>query len=142
MRRIPRCNFESIEDQFNFGKYRGLSLADVLDINPSYLDWCVKHCTGVVFRLGDNAIKEIRIVYPSFVMDALFESKRIWNLSRSCYETDDEDYYNSTEYNPNYREVPSYNRYSGSWVQDVEGYSDDDIDTIFEGDPNAYWNID
>ena len=22
------------------------------------------------------------------------------------------------------------------------GYSDDDIDTIFDGDPSAYWNID
>ena len=22
------------------------------------------------------------------------------------------------------------------------GYSDDDIDTIFDGDPDAYWNID
>lgn len=30
----------------------------------------------------------------------------------------------------------------GSWAQDVEGYSDDDIDTIFDGDPLAYWNID
>lgn len=34
------------------------------------------------------------------------------------------------------------NHYSGSWAQDVEGYSDDDIDTIFDGDPSAYWNID
>ena len=32
--------------------------------------------------------------------------------------------------------------YAGSWAQDVEGYSDDDIDTIFDGDPSAYWNID
>ena len=26
--------------------------------------------------------------------------------------------------------------------EDVEGYSDDDIETIFDGDPSAYWNID
>ena len=37
---------------------------------------------------------------------------------------------------------PTYDRYSGSYAQDVMGYSDDDIDTIFDGDPNAYWNID
>lgn len=35
-----------------------------------------------------------------------------------------------------------FGRYKGSYAQDVMGYSDDDIDTIFEGDPNAYWNID
>lgn len=138
-----RCNFESIEDQFNFGRYRGLSLADVLDINPSYLSWCVKHCTGVIFQLEDKVIEEIKIVYPKFLMDALFESRRIWNLDRDSYdEFESEDYYNSDEYDSNYEEKPSYGRYSGSWAQDVEGYSDDDIDTIFDGDPSAYWNID
>ena len=33
-------------------------------------------------------------------------------------------------------------RYSGSYAQDEMGYSDEDIDTIFDGDPDAYWNID
>ena len=40
------------------------------------------------------------------------------------------------------RESHSYSRYSGSYAQDVMGYSDEDIDTIFEGDSSAYWNID
>ncbi|MBX9054207.1 hypothetical protein HCH02_14785 [Parabacteroides merdae] len=39
-------------------------------------------------------------------------------------------------------EEPSYGRYADSWAQDEEGYSDDDIDTIFDGEPDAYWNID
>ena len=36
----------------------------------------------------------------------------------------------------------TYERYGGSYAQDEMGYSDDDIDTIFDGDPSAYWNID
>ena len=32
--------------------------------------------------------------------------------------------------------------YAGTYAHDIEGYSDDDIDTIFDGDPDAYWNID
>lgn len=32
--------------------------------------------------------------------------------------------------------------YSGSYAHDEALYSDDDIDTIFDGDPDAYWNID
>ncbi len=32
--------------------------------------------------------------------------------------------------------------YSGTYAHDVMGYSNDDIDTIFDGDPDAYWNID
>lgn len=39
-------------------------------------------------------------------------------------------------------ESSSYERYRGSYAQDEMGYSDDDIDTIFDGDPDAYWNID
>ncbi len=39
-------------------------------------------------------------------------------------------------------EEPTYERYNGSYAQDEMGYSDDDIDTIFDGDPLAYWNID
>ena len=36
----------------------------------------------------------------------------------------------------------SYGEYEGSYAQDVEGYSDDCINDAFEGDPEAYWNID
>jgi hypothetical protein len=39
-------------------------------------------------------------------------------------------------------ETSSYERYRGSYAQDEMEYSDSDIDTIFDGDPDAYWNID
>lgn len=39
-------------------------------------------------------------------------------------------------------EIPTYDRYQGSYAQDEMEYSDNDIDTIFDGDPDAYWNID
>ncbi|MBR8803432.1 transposase [Porphyromonas levii] len=39
-------------------------------------------------------------------------------------------------------EEPTYERYNGSYAQDVEGWSDQDIDDVFNGDPDAYWNID
>lgn len=37
---------------------------------------------------------------------------------------------------------PTYEHYSGSYAQDVEGWSDQDIDDVFDGNPDAYWNID
>lgn len=37
---------------------------------------------------------------------------------------------------------PRYGEYAGSYAQDVMGYSDDVISDVFEGDPDAYWNID
>ena len=46
----------------------------------------------------------------------------------------------------NYNEIQNFpqtfEKYRGSYAQDELGYSDDDIDTIFDGDPSAYWNID
>lgn len=36
----------------------------------------------------------------------------------------------------------SYGKYSGSYAQDVEGFDDDTIDDAFDGDPDAYWNMD
>lgn len=42
----------------------------------------------------------------------------------------------------NYEEERTYNHYNGSYAQDVEGWSDQDIDIVFDGDPDAYWNID
>lgn len=59
---------------------------------------------------------------------------------------DDEEY---DDYGGNYtdsyyyeNDEPTFERYNGSYAQDEMGYSDDDIDTIFDGDPSAYWNID
>ena len=40
-----------------------------------------------------------------------------------------------------YRES-TYEEYNGTYAQDVMGYSDQDIDDAFDGDPEAYWNID
>ena len=50
--------------------------------------------------------------------------------------------YSQHQSNNNSYERPTYEKYGGSYAQDEMGYSDDDIDTIFDGDPDAYWNID
>lgn len=35
-----------------------------------------------------------------------------------------------------------YEEFAGTYAQDVMGYSDEDIYDAFDGDPDAYWNID
>ena len=53
-------------------------------------------------------------------------------------------YYNDwdQDYDSYEIEESTYERYNGSYAQDVEGWSDQDIDDVFDGDPDAYWNID
>lgn len=36
----------------------------------------------------------------------------------------------------------TYEEFVGSYAQDVAGFSDEDICDAFDGDPEAYWNID
>lgn len=72
-------------------------------------------------------------------VSGLFLAKTINpDYHQSSYD-DDYDEYDS--YDPYYEE-PTYERYNGSYAQDVEGWSDQDIDDVFDGDPDAYWNID
>lgn len=55
------------------------------------------------------------------------------NLSTVCYRSN------------NYMDDgghSDYGEFAGSYAQDVMDYSDDDINDAFDGDPDAYWNID
>lgn len=67
------------------------------------------------------------------------------SVVQDIYDDDEEyDDYGGNYNDSNYYEddKPTFERYNGSYAQDEMGYSDDDIDTIFDGDPSAYWNID
>ncbi len=75
------------------------------------------------------------------------EERGIWDeissVYRNIYDDDDDDEYEEDCDDYSYdRDEPTYDRYNGSYAQDEMGYSDDDIDTIFDGDPDAYWDID
>ena len=60
----------------------------------------------------------------------------------SVYDDFDPEPYYEEEYEPDYYEEETYERYRGSYAQDIEGWSDEAIDEVFDGDPDAYWNID
>ena len=39
-------------------------------------------------------------------------------------------------------ESRTYEEFAGTYAQDVMGYSDEEINDAFDGEPDAYWNID
>ena len=133
--------FELMDDEFDFGIYKGLSLSDVMDINPEYIIRCMlnicnnRYCR---FIISDEAMEELKAIYINFPV-----IRRIEDISENYMLSD---YYSNTDEmrydNESLIESSTYDRYSGSYAQDEMGYSDDEIDTIFDGDPNAYWNID
>ena len=58
--------------------------------------------------------------------------------------TEDFDRYEDDDYSYDAYEDESrtYEEFAGNYAQDVMGYSDEEIYDAFEGDPDAYWNID
>lgn len=130
--------FEHIDDEFNFGKFKGLSLSDVMDICPHYIVWCMFNVTYSPFIITDEAMKELSIIYPQFKFGYEFEVRRLEVIKQWESKKNQED--NNIVYF--YDEVDTYNEYNGSYAQDYMDYSDDEIDIIFDGNPDAYWNID
>ena len=57
---------------------------------------------------------------------------------------EDIDRYEDDDYNYDAYEGESrtYDEFAGSYAQDVMGYSDEEIYYAFDGEPDAYWNID
>lgn len=59
------------------------------------------------------------------------KNEQLIKISKKNYESSND-----------YEDKKTFENYRGSYAQDIEGYSDQDIDDIFEGDPDMYWNID
>lgn len=134
---------EHLDDKFCFGKFKGCTFGEVIEFNPEYIVWIVENVSGEICVFCDSLIEEVRRILPKFEITQSFETFR--NLRLEEYEQadeceDDSDYDDFCYWND--AESSTYGRYAGSYAQDEMGYSDDDIDTIFDGDPDAYWNID
>ena len=71
----------------------------------------------------------------------ILESGSIPKPIYNGYEEEGSDYNEYNRFNP-YEEEPTYNDYNGSFAQDFMRFSDQDISDAFDGDPDAYWNID
>lgn len=82
----------------------------------------------------------MRELFPTFIVTESFYN-HIDIYIDNYYVDDDEDYY-VDDNKRIFEEEPTYERYEGSYVQDEMGWSDDDIDTVLDGEPDAYWNID
>lgn len=149
-------SFTSLDESFDFGCHKGETLSDVIEREPSYINWCANNIPE--FYISSRTIVEIKSVFPDFIISKDFlqrvcgfyegvqtkEEQLIENyfyqfIPYHCMEDEE-----SVDFDSYMEEEDSstYGIYSGSYAQDVMGYSDEDIDTIFDGDPNAYWNID
>lgn len=127
--------YYDLNTEFTFGKYKGRTVQDVLNIQPSYIDWCAVYLDH--FFITNETISELKSLNKDFSLT----EKGLKRLDEKFdnWKTDRENYRKSKNYHHRER---TFDNYSGSYAQEVEGWSDEDIDDVFDGYPDAYWNID
>jgi hypothetical protein len=121
--------FYTLDTEFPFGKYEGKTVKEILELQPSYLDWCAINLDH--FYISDEIIAEIKIIKPDFTITEEGKQKLADKYSTWEDEQQEDNYDDYDDYSP------SYEKYGGAY-----GYDDDTIDSAFEGDPENYWNID
>lgn len=164
-----------MEDEIDFGKYKGHTIKEIYKFVPDYLDWCLINVekfyidlselktlpTPTPMRLGcftlngmeawvsnmspnKNYIKE---AYKFIGLGNIIEESK-FNFSEKAKaaatkkaeklnQLNDEIYEDQhPSNNPDYYDT-SYEKYGG-----YNDFDDDTIDTAFEGDPSATWNVD
>lgn len=138
--------FRSLSDSFDFGKFKYCDLGEVLSCAPDYVTWAIENLDGTYFALSNSAVEQIRLLFPNFKLTPQIlyrigiQEGEYWNeVEREEYERRREMWDSGCGLG---FEEQTYERYGGSYAQDEMGYSDDEIDEIFDGDPLAYWNID
>ena len=126
-------------DTISFGKFAGRTIESVWMEDPSYIKWCLANLEH--FKLSSEAESALQEIKPYDLSE----------VSKSIIDTEEEPVSDPYDYNYDVRDDEwqeddgrerSFGRYAGSYAQDVEGWSDEDIDDVFDGDPDNYWNID
>lgn len=58
--------FYTLDSEFNFGKYEGKTVKEIIEIQPAYLDWCAINLDH--FYISDEIIEEIKVIKPDFTI--------------------------------------------------------------------------
>ncbi len=115
------------------------------DKKHKYIIVTLKNKKGILNELGEVIAEikydKIQFSYPTEGNAKNLEAKG-WIGSDEFILIDSGVGLNKLNIKSSNYEKRTYEKYGGSYAQDEMGYSDDDIDTIFDGDPDAYWNID
>ena len=127
--------YYNLDTEFRFGKYKGKTVREVLDLQSSYLNWCVINVDN--FIISDSDAAEMKRYNSRFYLSSEAKSaikRKAAKENRHAVAWEDS--------NNTYENEWTYSKYRGSYAQDEMGFSDQTIDDAFEGDPDNYWNID
>ena len=129
--------FYSLDTEFTFGKFNGKTLKEVLSLQQSYINWCSINLD--YFYISEETIEALNKIKPRFNITA--EAKQKLDTKYTKWEQKQKHTQAIEENDYNHRDS-THEKYNGTYAQDVEDWSDQDIDDAFGGEPSMYWNID
>ena len=96
-RAISELWFYDLGTKFGFGKFKGKTVKEVLEIQPSYLSWCAVNLDH--FYISDYVIDKIKLIIPDFTISEEGQQKlskkyKIWDYERRNKRL----YYNYNDY--------------------------------------------
>ncbi len=120
----------------SFGKHQGKTIEEITLEDPKYIVWCIVNLNH--FMIDQSTVEELKKINPSFNISEEAEEKL---ASKKIEMQEDEKEYMDRD-DDDWTEHHTYDDYNGSYAQDQMGWSDQDINDVFGGDADAYWNID
>ena len=120
--------------QLKFGIYKGSTIEHISKFNYNYISWCIAnldhfYISEETIEMLESKIKGFRIKEDAIATLEIKRSQMYVSKTSDDYEYD-------------YYDRRTYDDYNGSYAQDQMGWSDQDINDVFGGDADAYWNID
>jgi len=105
---------------------------------------------GIINEMGEEVLPVIYDTIWNFFQKSRSNTKVVLNGEEKYFDLNTQQFVENGRYHSSryYHDSSDddygthYGAYAGSYAQDVMGYSDDVIDDAFDGDPDAYWNID
>ena len=126
-----------LDSTLHFGKYEGETLRSILEKDPDYVVWCFQNLGH--FHIAREVLEAFPAIAPGYAVPGWVQEA--WTIKEEAAD----------RYHAHFRqerslrsrvERESYGEYQGHYAQYEEGLSDDFINNVLEGDPDAYWNID
>lgn len=127
--------FYDLDSVFTFGKFEGKTVREILDLDPTYIDWCSINLDH--FYIDDDVIEEIQLILPAFSISEegqskLFEKYQDWEAAQA--ELDEQEEYNDYDYYDNYndREADIFDALTDGQYGDYDDWKENggDIDSL------------
>ena len=89
-----------LDTKFTFGNYEGQTVRQIIDVQPSYIEWCSINLNH--FYIPKEVIEEIQKIRPDFILSNVAEQKldekhNIW-ANQFNYADDNDGYIDNSSY--------------------------------------------